>query len=145
MADMESPHASSIIMSACWKGECDKCRGGKLFENGMVGSEKGKSVSWRIWEKDGNGRLVELLEEGCVGQWEEDICEKWDSVGTHVRTKRIQSDLFHILKSNSQGRLLQIYFAMAYTCQYQNEVQGPSGCPEWGTIRKCGKEVNGED
>ena len=90
MADMESPHASSIIMSAWWKAECDKCRGGKLFENGMVGSEKGKSVSWRIWEKDGNGRLVELLEEGCVGQWEEDICEKWDSVGTHVRTKRIQ-------------------------------------------------------
>ena len=112
------------LMSACWKGECDKCRGGKLFENRMVGSEKGKSVSWRVWEKDGNGRLVESLKEGCVGQLEEDICETWDSVRAHVRTKRIQSDLFHILKSNPQGSLLQVDFAMAYTCQYQNEVQG---------------------
>ena len=41
----------------------------------------------------------------------------------HVKIKHIQSHSFEQDKSNDNNRILQIDFAMAYSCDYQNEIQ----------------------
>ena len=41
----------------------------------------------------------------------------------HVNTKRVQTSEFISDKSDLSKRILQIDYAMAYTCEYQDEVQ----------------------
>ena len=42
---------------------------------------------------------------------------------THVNTKRIQAQDFKDDKTDDEARILQMDFAMHYSCEYQNEVQ----------------------
>jgi hypothetical protein len=67
--------------------------------------------------------MLVKIREGCVGEPEEEIVASFDEFREHVRVKRIQSDYFQYLKQDKQGSMLQIDFAMAYICEFQNEIQ----------------------
>ena len=41
----------------------------------------------------------------------------------HVRIKRVQSEAFEFDKNDEQLSVLNFDFAMAYSCEYQNEIQ----------------------
>ncbi|KAK3755434.1 hypothetical protein RRG08_008009 [Elysia crispata] len=115
---------SNNLVGACWMGHCAICKDGKLFEKARENSEKATPVTWKMWEKDGNtGRIVQNVKEGCVGELEDEVVSGWEVVLEHVRIKRIQSDLFQKMKVAKDQSILQIDFAMAYSCEYQNEVQ----------------------
>jgi hypothetical protein len=63
------------------------------------------------------------MKEGCVGELEDEIIQTWTEVQAHVRTKKIQSNLFQQIKNDQNCSMLQIDFAMSYTCEFQNEIQ----------------------
>lgn len=72
--------------------------------------------------ENNNGHLVKLTEEGCTGSLMELIKETFANFRQHVKTKHIQTAGFENDKDNL-ANILQINFAMAYSCEYQNEVQ----------------------
>lgn len=57
----------------------------------------------------------------CAGELIEKIVDDLASFQEHVRIKRVQEAAFE--RDKSSARLIQIDFAMAYQCEYQNEVQ----------------------
>ena len=58
----------------------------------------------------------------CAGELIECIQNDWDKVLTHVNIKRIQNLQFQEDLQNPEVRVLQIDFAMSYSCEYQNEI-----------------------
>ena len=114
---------SNNLVGAYWMGPCAICKDGKLFEKARENSEKATPVTWKMWEKDGNtGQIVKKSQRG-VCQLEDEVVPGWEVVLEHVRIRRIQSDLFQKMKVAKDQSILQIDFAMAYSCEYQNEVQ----------------------
>lgn len=106
-------------LAACWKGNCIVCQNGKLF---CSNNDMSFPVIWKEWVRDPQtGRLQLKSNEGCYGELLENIMELLPQFQEHVRVKRIQSAAFEMDKS--RFRVLQVDFAMAYSCEYQNEVQ----------------------
>lgn len=58
-----------------------------------------------------------------VGEVLELFQASFPEVCNHVNTKRIQANQFESDKKKPKARVLQMDFAMAYECEYQNEVQ----------------------
>ena len=113
--------SSDDLESSCWMNDCDKCKDGKLFDLDMDSSVP---VVWQEWEKDHYGHLVKkLYDETCAGELYEIILQNWANFQEHTRVKRMQATAFQEDMSISTNRVLQIDFAMAYSCEYQNEVQ----------------------
>lgn len=105
--------------SLCWRGECEVCTGCSLF---VEGSNE-KNVCWKEWVKSQDGHLRLVERHTCLGQLKEGLLEDIPFVRDHVRVKRIQAAAFEQDKRNVNGHVLQVDFAMAYSCEYQNEVQ----------------------
>ena len=59
----------------------------------------------------------------CAGELIECIQNYWDKVLTHVNIKRIHSLQLQEDLQNPEACVLQIDFAMSYSCEYQNEIQ----------------------
>ncbi|GFO16317.1 hypothetical protein PoB_004282200 [Plakobranchus ocellatus] len=72
---------SNDLTGSWWKGDCDACKDGKLFESAGKNSEKTSSVTWKMWEKDtSTGEIVQKVKEGCVGQLEDKIVSDWEFI-----------------------------------------------------------------
>ena len=52
------------------------------------------------------------------------LASSFKTVLLHINTKRIQADEFEKDKADPTKRTLQIDYAMAYQCTYQDEVSG---------------------
>lgn len=105
--------------SICWKGECSLCKNGNFLSINCDMSDK---VIWKEWIKDPETeRLQTVSFEGCYSELLDNIVIGLPELQEHVRVKWIQSASFEYDKSNF--RVLQVDFAMAYSCEYQNEVQ----------------------
>lgn len=63
------------------------------------------------------------MKEGCVGQLEVKIREEFDESVNHINIKRIKARDFEDDKENPACRVLQVDFAMNYSCEHQNQVQ----------------------
>ena len=81
------------------------------------------TVFWKEWIKTETGHLRIDQKQGCVGELKEDLFSEFSFFKEHVRIKRIQSTAFTEDKKRSDCHVLQCDFAMAYSCDYQNEVQ----------------------
>ena len=60
-----------------------------------------------------------------LGNVLDDFTECFEEIVNYVNAKRIQAQAFHDDINDPNARVLQIDFAMAYQCEYQNEVQSP--------------------
>ena len=58
-----------------------------------------------------------------VGNVLDDITECFEEIVNQINAKRIQAQAFQDDINDPNNRVLQIDFAMAYQCKYQNEVQ----------------------
>ena len=108
--------------STCWKMECNACSGGQKFESELDGD---LSVTWKQWDlvDKGEKKVLEcVVHEGCAAQLVEVIKADMNKVIKHVYTKRVQATEFENDKK-SKARVLEMDFAMNYSCEYQNEVQ----------------------
>ena len=63
------------------------------------------------------------LNEACAGEVLQQLVDEWDIIIAHINTKRVQAQEFESDKKRENVRVLQIDFAMNYSCEYQVEVQ----------------------
>ena len=82
-------------------------------------------------DKTETGHLRIDQKQGCVGELK-DLFSEFSFFKEHVRIKQIQSTAFTKDKRRSDCHVLQCDFAMAYSCDYQNEVQ--SALSSWKCI-----------
>ncbi|KAF2888347.1 hypothetical protein ILUMI_17826 [Ignelater luminosus] len=80
-------------------------------------------VIWKEWVKADDKKYRLIIHETSTGKLFEKIKEDFIEFLHHVSIKKIQSDTFLNDKNNPFVRILQIDFAMSYSCEYQNEVQ----------------------
>jgi len=111
---------SGDLLSQCWKSECETCKAGKLVKKPDEQSQT-KIVTYLEWKKDLNARLTKIAESGSMSSLYQLVMDELPTFQEHVRIKRIQSESFEHDKMNC--RVLQVDFAMAYSCEYQNEIQ----------------------
>ena len=104
----------------CWIGTCTNCQNGAKL---ITDHDMAEEVFWKQWEKADSGRLKLITKQGCVGELMDEILDSISSFQEHVRIKRIQSDAFEQDKKDPDVTVLQCDFAMAYSCEYQSEVQ----------------------
>ena len=110
--------------SACWKNECETCKNGKLIHDDIDISVTDET-RWFEWEKNESGQFEKVLKSGSARELLECIISSVPNVKEHVRIKHIQSEDFE--KCKSESRVLQVDFAMSYSCEYQDEIQ----CALW--------------
>ncbi|XP_071034011.1 uncharacterized protein [Parasteatoda tepidariorum] len=105
--------------SKCWKNECAMCQNGQLLSKP---SNPAETVIWKEWEKT-NNKIQLTTTETCTGALHEKIIDDLPTMMKHVHIKRIQHAEFEKDKSNQKTRIMQVDFAMSFSCEYQNEVQ----------------------
>ena len=130
----------NTINSLCWQGQCQTCANGKLIKPTM---DPGATIQYRQWETiikesvrradqdPGNNaepnkvykKLECRLNEACAGEVLQQLVDEWDIIIAHINTKRVQAQEFESDKKRENVRVLQIDFAMNYSCEYQVEVQ----------------------
>ena len=115
------------LTSPCWRGICVNCQLKKKF---TIEKSDADTVFWKEWIKTETGHLRIDQKQGCVGELK-DLFSEFSFFKEHVRIKRIQSTAFTEDKKRSNCHVLQHDFAMAYSYDYQNEVQSAL----W--FRKC--------
>ena len=107
------------INSACWQNRCEACCDGKLL---LMPANSDDEVAWKCWENSDHG-LKLSTKEGQVGDLFEATIQDLPSFKAHVNLKRIQSAAFENDRQQTSGiRILQIDFAMSFSCEYQNEI-----------------------
>ena len=82
------------------------------------GSEESEEPSQKF-----SKQLHIISKQVLVGNVLDDFTECFEEIVNHVHTKRIQAQAFQDDINDPNARVLQIDFAMAYQCKYQNEVQ----------------------
>ena len=82
------------------------------------GSEESEEPSQKF-----NKQLQIISKQVPVENVLDDFTECFEETGNHVSAKRIQAQALQDDTNDPNARVLQIDFAMAYQCEYQNEVQ----------------------
>jgi len=116
--------------SKCWCQECVICADGKLLQL-PVGVDANKSVKWKEWEYEDKLNANDVVRKILVCNTKEGTAKElllllkhsMKQTIVHINTKRIQAQDFKDDKIDEEARILQIDFAMNYSCEYQNEVQ----------------------
>ena len=112
------------LVSGCWQGNCDICKQGQQIPiSSDVISDMTKTVTKKTWTKGADSRLHCVVSEQSVAEVLSSLQQDFKSVAQHINLKRIQADEFSKDKNNEKVRLLQMDFAMNFSCEYQNEVQ----------------------
>ena len=111
---------SEDYTSSCWKGECNSCNGKAIPFPNII---RNRIISYKEWGYNDQKRLTLKTLEYPFGEIKEKFCEQFPQFQKHVRIKQIIHDNFEQDKKDSKCHLLQVDFAMAYSCEYQNEVQ----------------------
>ena len=91
--------------SLCWKGKCEKCRGGLKLIN-SINKCNNEKVVYRNWVKKSDNRLILDIKEECIGKVKEIISMTICKFQEHVRIKRIQQYSFENDKSSEKTHVL---------------------------------------
>ena len=102
---------------SCWKGECNNCCNGKAIPFPNIISNR--IISYKEWGYNDQKRLALKTLESPFGEIKEKFCEQFPQFQKHVSIKQIMHDNFEQDKKDSKCHLLQVDFAMAYSCEYQ--------------------------
>ena len=82
------------------------------------GSEESEEPSQKF-----NKQLQIISKQVPVRNVPDNFTECFEEIVNHINAKRIQAQAFQDDINDPNARVLQIDFAMAYQCKYQNEVQ----------------------
>ena len=115
--------------SVCWRQKRDVCVNGQLLQL-PVSIEPDSQVKWKEWENiekmcsDGSVRkvLVSSSKQGKAKELLGALKDNHEQTAVHINVKRIQAHNFEDDKKTPFVRILQVDFAMNYSCEYQNEV-----------------------
>ena len=108
------------INSECWQGICNTCLKRQKI---IITEDIGRIVTWKQWIKDFDKKLTCNVKETYIGEVKSSLEESDSSVVSHINVKRVQAMDFEKDKSSPETRVLQVDFAMNYSCSYQEEVQ----------------------
>ena len=109
----------NLDLTSCWRSICVNCQ---LKNKFTIEKSDADTVFWKKWIKTESRYLPIDQKQGCVGELK-DLLSEFSFFKEHVRIKRIQSTAFTENKKRNDCHVLQCGFAMAYSCDYQNEVQ----------------------
>ena len=112
------------LTSECWQGDCGNCKEGQQIPvSSDVTNDMTKVVTRKMWAKDTNSRLHCAVKEESIADVFSSLQHDFQSVAQHIHLKRVQAEAFVKDKENEKVRILQMDFAMNYSCENQNEVQ----------------------
>lgn len=111
------------LCSNHWLGECISCNSENKLKQHLSGRDFSEQCTWYQWEENDIGRLMRIGPSGCLGELFDTMWNSFPGFREHVRIKRIQNKEFLKDKTLSHKRVLQMDFAMSYSCEYQNEIQ----------------------
>ena len=110
---------SEDLVTFCWKGTCLQCSKGQkiLFDN----SDLPETVKYQEWILDDEQirRRVERSPDDRISLY----LLLLSGFPSSINIKRTQESSFEQIKSKSDIVLIQIDFAKAYSCEYQNKIQ----------------------
>ena len=106
-------------MTFCWKGTCLQCSKGQkiLFDN----SDLPETVKYQEWILD--DEQIRRRVERSTDDHKSLYLLLLSGFPSSRNIKRIQESSFEQIKSKSDIVLIQIDFAKAYSCEYQNKIQ----------------------
>ena len=114
--------------SACWQSTCENCKEGAKLSI-LLNPEQ--IVKYRQWESkehevvDENKQTKKYtkmlcdLKEACAAELLDTLRLSWEGTLQHINVKRIQASEFESDKFKESTRVLQVDFAMNYSCEYQ--------------------------
>ena len=111
---------SENINFSCWAGTCQQCSDGTKID---LDKDLPSIVKYREWVVD------EELNCRCIKKFSDPksvhllLLSDYPQFRYHVQVKRIQESSFSNVKAKLDAGIIQIDFAMAYSCGYQNEIQ----------------------
>ena len=108
------------LMSECWQGKCENCKQGQRIS---TSNDLAKVVTKKVWTKNSNSRLQCIIQEQSIVEILDKLQQDFQSISYHIGLKRVQAEEFAKDKNNEAVRILQMDFAMNFSCEYQNEVQ----------------------
>ena len=108
------------LMSDCWQGKCENCNNGQRIS---TSNDLAKVVTKKVWSKNSNSRLQCIIQEHSIAEILDNLQQDFQSIAHHIGLKRIQAEESAKDKNNEAVRILQMDFAMNFSCEYQNEVQ----------------------
>ncbi|XP_063228207.1 uncharacterized protein LOC134534095 isoform X1 [Bacillus rossius redtenbacheri] len=111
---------NDCLNSLCWQNLCEVCSNGKRM---VVPREPDSKTTWKEWKKNDENKIKLVIKEDCLGDIYEKLIADMPKMMLHVNTKRIQHDEFEKDKANGTKRVLEVDFAMSFSCEYQNEIQ----------------------
>ena len=76
-----------------------------------------------MWTESSDSRLHCIIQEQSIAEILSTLQQNFKSVAQHINLKRIQAQEFAKDQNNEKVRILQVDFAMNFSCEYQNEVQ----------------------
>lgn len=126
--------------SNCWNGTCLNCKGGKNIPTNV---DPTKNIQWQQWENV-NNTLAKNFHKDTCSELMKKIKNDYPEFLKHVNIKRIQESEFVQDKSIPGRRILQCDFAMAYECEFQNEVQSALWSRKSVTLFTVAVFLNGE-
>lgn len=98
---------------------------------------KSLSVQWHQWVKSESTRYFKETNDVCVAELTDNVMENFPGFKKHVRIKRIQAVAFQSDIKESDTIVLQVDFAMNYSCEWQNEIQSALWSRETVTLFTC--------
>ena len=112
---------SKIFTSTYWAGECQECLGGKKIP--VIKLPIDQIITYNEWIVDG-GNNQRCMAKTCTTQLLQSlVMNDYPTFQQHVKIKSIQEARFLEDKAKADVGITQIDFAMAYSCEYQNEIQ----------------------
>ena len=80
-------------------------------------------VTKKVWTKNSSSRLHCTIQKQSIAEILDKLQQDFQTIAHHIGLKRIQAEEFAKDKKNEAVQILQIDFAMNFSCEYQNEVQ----------------------
>ncbi|KAF2899444.1 hypothetical protein ILUMI_06732 [Ignelater luminosus] len=109
----------NVSLNSCYcKNMCDVCCNLKNMNKPNIMSQV---AIWKEWVKADDKKYKLIIHETSTGELFEKIKEDFIEFLHHVSIRRIQSDAFLNDKNNPSVRILQIDFAMSYSCEYRTK------------------------
>ena len=141
----------------CWQGECETCSKTELLvPKKLLGSTMKLQQQEVLFnpKNSPNGEGIENIDPSpsnvnkslrlfgrddvIVGEVYEMLASSFKTVLLHINTTRIETEEFEKDKTDPKKQTLQIDYAMAYQCIYQDEVSGALWSWESINLLTCG-------
>ena len=107
--------------SECWRGECDECMNGKNISFPDILDNE--NLTYKEWGQNDHKHLSLYTKECQVNELKETLLEGFKIYQKHGQAKSMMYATFEKDKLDPNCMLMQVDFARACSCKYQNDIQ----------------------